>query len=55
MKSKIDLTIEKLIRSRYRNIENARKDKRILSILSGKIFSELSKREKEELIKILLS
>jgi hypothetical protein len=55
MKSKMDLLIERLIRSKYKNIENARKDKRIYSLLSGKIFSELSKKEKEELIKILLS
>lgn len=56
MKTKIDLTIEKLIRSRFKNIELAKKDKRISALLkdSADIVS-LSRKEKARLIEILIS
>ena len=56
MKSKIDLTIERLIRSKYRNIENAKRDRRISALLKdcADILS-LSKRDKESLLQLLIS
>lgn len=56
MKSKIDLTIEKLIRSKFKNIETAKKDKRISALLKDNAdITSLSKRDKESLFKILIS
>ena len=56
IKSRIDLTIEKLIRSKFRTIENAMKDKRISALLNSNAdISILSKREKDHLVGILTS
>lgn len=56
MKSKMDLLIEKLIRSKFKNIDLAKKDKRISVLLkdSMDIYS-LPKRDKIYLIEILKS
>ncbi len=56
MKPKIDLTIERLIKAKFKNIDNAKKDKRISALLrdSVDVFS-LSKIDKVLLIKILES
>jgi hypothetical protein len=53
MKTKMDLLIEKLIRNKFKNIDLAKKDKRISLILDKKEISLLSKRDKLELVKIL--
>jgi hypothetical protein len=56
MKARIDLTIEKLIRSKYKNIELAKKDKRISALLKDNAdINSLSKKEKALLIEILIS
>jgi hypothetical protein len=56
MTSKIDLTIEKLIKSKFRTVENAMKDKRISALLKGGVdISALSRRDKAILIGILTS
>ena len=56
IKSRIDLTIEKLIRSKFRTIENAMKDKRISALLNSNAdISILSKRDKALLVGILTS
>lgn len=56
MKSKIDLTIDRLIKSKFRTIENAMKDKRISALLKGGAdISVLSKRDKAMLMSILTS
>ena len=56
MKPRIDLTIERLIKSKFRTIENAMKDKRISALLNSNAdISILSKREKAHLVGILTS
>ena len=56
MKPRVDLTIERLIKSKFRTIENAMKDKRISALLRGGAdISVLSKRDKTLLIGILTS
>lgn len=56
MKSRIDLTIERLIRSKFKNIETAKKDKRISALLKDSAdILFLSKKDKSLLIKILTS
>ena len=56
MKSKIDLTIERLIRSKFKNIETAKKDKRISALLKDNAdITSLSKSDKASLIQILSS
>jgi hypothetical protein len=55
MKSRIDLIIEKLIKSKYRTLENARKDRKISDLLSGSNdLCLLPKREKAKLLSLLL-
>jgi len=52
--NRVDSLIERIIKNKFRNLDNAKKDKRIKKILKDEInISNLSKREKDELISIL--
>ena len=53
MKTRIDMLIESIIKDKFKNIDNAKKDKRIFYLLKDKNIFELSKREKEHLLNIL--
>lgn len=56
MKSKIDSLIERLIRSKFKSIENAKKDRRISVLLKDSVdVTSLSKRDKASLIQTLNS
>ena len=55
IKSKLDLVIERIIKNKFKNLEIAKKNKKISTFLMNKNLSDLSKKEKEVFIQILLS